>query len=56
MFEGLADELHQEGIELRVARDVGQVREVMRHVVDSPALTHVYPTVEAAVDAATKGN
>jgi sulfate permease, SulP family len=52
MLEELTDQLHQLGIELLVARDIGQVRDVMRHVVDDEALTHVYPTVQAAVDAA----
>jgi hypothetical protein len=42
-------------VRLLVARDVGQVRDVMRHVADDPALTHVYPTVQAAVDAASSG-
>jgi hypothetical protein len=27
------------------------VRDILRHVVDNPALEQVYPTVQAAVDA-----
>jgi SulP family sulfate permease len=55
MLAELADELHHQGVRLLVARDVGQVRDVMRHVADEPALTHVYPTVRAAVEAAGSG-
>ena len=51
MLADIADELHHRHVQLLVARDVGQVRDVLRHVVDSPALQHVYPTVQAAVDA-----
>jgi hypothetical protein len=35
-----------------VARDVGQVRDVLRTVAENPALTHTYPTNQAAVTAA----
>ena len=51
MLADLAEELNSQGVRLAVARDVGQVRDVLRHVVDSPALEHFYPTVQAAVDA-----
>jgi sulfate permease, SulP family len=52
MLADLADELDQRGVPLLVARDVGQVRDVMSHVADNPALKAVYPTVQAAVEAA----
>ena len=38
---------------LTIGRDL--VRDVLTHVVDNPALEHVYPTVAAAVDAAGGG-
>ena len=50
MLADLIDELHHQHVELLIARDIGQVRDVLRHVVDNPALQHVYPTVQAAVD------
>ena len=55
MLADLAEELQQRGTQLLIARDVGQVRDVLTHVVDSPALEHAYPTVAAAVDAVTGG-
>jgi SulP family sulfate permease len=55
MLADLGEELAQRGTQLVIARDVGQVRDVLRHVVDSPALERVYPTVTAAVDAVTGG-
>ncbi len=54
MLADLSDELQHQGIQLMIARDIGQVRDVMRHVVDTPALTTVYPTVQAAIDAAQR--
>ena len=55
MLAELAEELQQRGKQLLIARDVGQLRDVLTHVVDSPALEHVYPTVAAPVDAAGGG-
>ena len=55
MLADLAEELAQRGTQLVIARDVGQVRDVLTLVVDSPALERVYPTVSAAVDAVTGG-
>ena len=43
------------GRQLLIARDIGQVRDVLTHVIDDPAFDHVYPTVAAAVDAAGGG-
>jgi hypothetical protein len=39
-------------VRLLLARDVGQVRDILRSVIDNPAITHVYPTVQVAVAAA----
>ncbi len=55
MLGDLADELRHRDVELLIARDIGQVRDVLSHVVDNPALQRVYPTVRAAVDAADRG-
>jgi SulP family sulfate permease len=55
MLDDLSDDLRHRDVELLVARDIGQVRDVLSHVVDNPALQRVYPTVRAAVDAAERG-
>jgi len=52
MLAELAEDLRQRGVELVVARDVGQVRDVIRRAGEESAV-RVYPTVEAAVEAAT---
>lgn len=44
-------ELQHQGVQLLIARDIGQVRDVLRHVIDDPTLEQFYPTVQAAVDA-----
>ena len=51
MLERLAEELAARGVRLLIARDVGQVRDVLR---EPPATgeRRVYPTVAEAVDAA----
>ncbi len=53
------DELHRDlrrrHIRLLIARDIGQVRDELRQATDEPGLTLVYPTVQAAVDAAQAG-
>jgi sulfate permease, SulP family len=51
-LEELARRLEADGVRLFVARDIGQVRDVMRSAGGEPELEHVYPTVQAAVDAA----
>jgi SulP family sulfate permease len=53
MLAVLEAELRERGIRLLVARAVGQVRDVLGSVTDDPALTHVYPSVQAAVEAAS---
>jgi predicted RecB family endonuclease len=45
----LAEDLKRDGVELLLARDVGQVRDVLRAAADE-SLTRVYPSVRAAVD------
>jgi high affinity sulfate transporter 1 len=53
MLQELAGDLRRRGVPLLVARDVGQVRDVLGRATDDPALRHVYPSVQAAVDTAT---
>lgn len=52
MLADLDDDLHQQGVRLLIARNIGQVRDVLHHVIDDAGLEHFYPTVQAAVDAA----
>ena len=47
----LADNLRRRGVQLLLAHDIGQVRDILQSVIDDPAVTHSYPTVQAAVDA-----
>ncbi len=51
MLADLTDELHDRDVRLLIVRELGQVRDVVRHVVGDPELTNIYPTVQAAVDA-----
>ena len=53
MLDELAGDLRRRGVRLLIARDVGQVRDVLGHAAADPSLQHVYPSVQAAVDAAT---
>ena len=53
MLEQLDDDLARRHVRLLIARDVGLVRDVLRTADDDPSLRHVYPTVQAAVDAAS---
>ena len=55
MLAALADDLRRRDIELLIARDVGQVRDVLDREAPDPALRRVYPSVQAAVDAAKAG-
>jgi SulP family sulfate permease len=53
MLATLAEDLAQRNVRLLLARDIGQVRDILRSVIDNPAIiTHYYPTVQAAVAAA----
>jgi sulfate permease, SulP family len=52
MLRELSDQLEREGVHFFLARDIGQVRDVMRRTAGEPEAERVYPTVQAAVDAA----
>jgi sulfate permease, SulP family len=52
MLSALAHDLRARHIDLLIARDIGQVRDVLRRVVEDPQLTQTYPTIQAAIDAA----
>ncbi|MGA9877040.1 MAG: SulP family inorganic anion transporter [Solirubrobacteraceae bacterium] len=52
MLADLAENLRGRHIKFLVARDIGQVRDILRHVVEDPAFTHTYLTIQEAVDAA----
>jgi SulP family sulfate permease len=52
MLGELAGDLRRRGIEVLIVRDVGQVRDLLGREAPDPALQHVYPSVQAAVDAA----
>jgi high affinity sulfate transporter 1 len=54
MLAALADDLRARRVELRLARGVGQVRDLIRSVIVDPALTHFFPTVQEAVDAVSE--
>ena len=55
VLDELADELETRGVQLLLARDVGQVRDVLGAAEARKELRRVYPTVGAAVDAARTG-
>ncbi|MGH2583556.1 MAG: SulP family inorganic anion transporter [Dehalococcoidia bacterium] len=50
MLAELAADLERDGVTLAIARDIGQVRDVLRGAGASDALAHVYPSVQAAVE------
>ena len=52
MLAELSEELGRRGVRLLIAREVGQVRDVVRRAGGDPSAQHVYPTIEAAVAAA----
>jgi high affinity sulfate transporter 1 len=55
MLEAVAEELSGDGVQLLLARDIGQVRDILRQQeTDHPISIRTYPTVEAAVTAALK--
>jgi SulP family sulfate permease len=55
MLTELAQDLDRDGVQLLIARDIGQVRDVLQMAGDNGQLARVFPTVEAAVQAATAG-
>jgi high affinity sulfate transporter 1 len=57
MLETLAEDLERDGIRLLLARDVGQVRDVLkRQESDHPVRIRTYPTVQDAVTAALQAS
>ncbi len=52
MLEELASDLARDGKRLLLARDIGEVRDVLRRAAPDSALGEVYPSVDAAVEAA----
>jgi SulP family sulfate permease len=52
MLHELAQELRRDGVRLAIAHEIGQVRDVMRKGEVDASVLAVYPTVQAAVDAA----
>ena len=54
MLGALAGDLERDGIVLVVARDVGQVRDVLRRTDGGPDAVRAFPTVQAAVDAISR--
>jgi MFS superfamily sulfate permease-like transporter len=52
MLAELTESLEREGVRLLVSRQIGQVRDVVRHVATDKTPEGVYPTVHAAVQAA----
>ncbi|WP_345575196.1 sodium-independent anion transporter [Streptomyces prasinosporus] len=55
MLDQLAGELKVRGVRLLLARDVGQVRDVLSTADAGAELRHVHPTVREAVEAARTG-
>jgi sulfate permease, SulP family len=54
MLDQLDRKLQGSGVRLLLARDTGQVRDVVRLATEQPTLARVYPTVQEAVDAAQR--
>ena len=52
MLAELTQSLEREGVRLLVTRQIGQVRDVVRRVATDTTPEGVYPTVQAAVQAA----
>ena len=51
MLEELAEDLRRDGVALVLARDVGQVRDVLRRAGAQAPLVQVHRTIQDAVDA-----
>jgi hypothetical protein len=54
MLAELTQSLEREGVRLLVTRQIGQVRDVVGHVATDTTPEGVYPTVQAAVEAAQR--
>ncbi len=54
MLDELVRDLGRDGVCLLLARDVGLVRDVVRLTSEDTSFQHVYPSVQAAVDAAQR--
>jgi sulfate permease, SulP family len=52
MLDQLHEDLERAGVRLLIARDVGQVRDVLRRAGADPSLDQVFPTIDAAVTSA----
>jgi MFS superfamily sulfate permease-like transporter len=55
MLSEAADDLGRHGVQLLLARDIGEVRDVLRHSGVGPQLRRTYPTVQDAIDAVQAG-
>ena len=55
MLEELAEDLRRDGVALVLARDVGQVRDVLRRAGAEAPLVQVHRTIEDAIDAVSGG-
>jgi MFS superfamily sulfate permease-like transporter len=53
MLIELAQDLERSGVRLVIARDVGQVRDVLRRTEGDTPLPRAYPTVQDAIAAVT---
>jgi SulP family sulfate permease len=56
MLEELAEDLRRDGVALVLARDVGQVRDVLRRAGAEAPLVQVHRTIQDAVDAVSGGD
>jgi MFS superfamily sulfate permease-like transporter len=54
MLGALAADLERDGVVLVIARDVGQVRDVLRRTDAGPDAVRTFPTVQAAVEAVSR--
>jgi SulP family sulfate permease len=51
MLDNLTEDLGRRGVTLALARDVGEVRDIVRRAAGPEHAARIYPTVQAAVDA-----
>lgn len=50
MLSALHDDMDREGVRLALARDVGQVRDVLRSAGEDTLMSHVYSDIDSALD------